>query len=332
MKYKAFLLSLLTLLISCSLPKGTARLSGDFENLGNEAVYLYTEDGVFEGIDTLKMESGKFQKDFSLGEEPVLVTMLFPNFSRRYIILTPGEEVTISGDANSLMQAEVVGTEDNEALTAFRKNYLEKPMNEQRLAAVKFIEDHPSSLASLALFRTYFVDMPTMDAPTARRLLKLMEKDLGTVSAYRLTAQLMNQQLRTAVGEPLPAFSGTTLDGRTISHTDFRGKPLLVMCVGMWNPDSRAYLARLRNIQRTVPNVQCLLVSFDLDRSHIADLLRRDSISVPTLFDGKALQSPFYTDFGVKAVPEVFLVNSQGRITARDLREDQLQTAVEGLK
>lgn len=332
MNYKGFLFVFLGLLVACSLPKGTARLSGDFENLGNEAVYLYTEDGVFEGVDTLRMESGKFKKDFSLGGEPVLVTMLFPNFSRRYIILTPGEEVTISGDANSLMQAEVVGTEENEALTAFRKNYLEKPESEQRLAAVKFIEDHPSSLASLALFRTYFVDMPTMDAPTARRLLKLMEKDLKHIPAYRTTAQLMQHQLRTAVGEPLPAFSATTLDGRTISHTNFRGKPLLVMCVGMWNPDSRAYLARLRNIQRTVPKVQCLLVSFDLDRSHIADLLRRDSISVPTLFDGRSLHSPLYETFGVRMVPEVFLVNSQGRITARDLREDQLQTAVEGLK
>lgn len=332
MNYKGFLFVFLGLLVACSVPKGTARLSGDFENLGNEAVYLYTEDGVFEGVDTLRMESGKFKKDFSLGGEPVLVTMLFPNFSRRYIILTPGEEVTISGDANSLMQAEVVGTEDNEALTAFRKNYLEKPESEQRLAAVKFIEDHPSSLASLALFRTYFVDIPTTDAPQARRLLKTMEKNLKHIPAYRMTAQLMQHQLRTAVGEPLPAFSATTLDGRSLTQADFKGQPLVVMCVGMWNPDSRAYLSRLRELQRTVPKVRYLLVSFDLEAHQIADFLRRDSIAVPTLFDGRSLHSPLYETFGVRMVPEVFLVNSQGRITARDLREDQLQRAVEGLK
>lgn len=71
--------------------------------------------------------------------------LLYPNMSEQVIFGASGEVVTIKGDARNLKHAEVYGSEENEAMTAFRMANMDKSTKEIRDAAAGFIAESPAS-------------------------------------------------------------------------------------------------------------------------------------------------------------------------------------------
>lgn len=332
MFYKSFLFFLLSCLFAaCGVPKDKARLSGELAQAGNAACYLYSEEGVVAGIDTIALENGKFTVEYPL-KTPALITLLFPNFSKRQVVLVPGEEVTVSGDAGNLQQVEIKGTEENDALTEFRRTILAKPLTEQRMAAAKFISDHSSSLAALALYRDYFIDTETTDFASAGRLFKLLEKGFGSNATFQRLTASMRQQLSAAEGQPLPAFTAPTLYKSSVSSRQFLGRPLLLLCVATWNPDTYEYYRALRSLKRDErARFETLIVSFDIEPQTLRHTLERDGVQGTVVYDGKGVFSPLHSLLGVQVVPTAFLINAQGVIVKREVAAEQLAAALRRL-
>ena len=112
--------SLLLLFTACSQPKNRIRLEGSIDNVRHAEFYAYSEDGTFNGIDTIRIENGKFTYERELSQ-PVILTLLYPNFSRTYIVAEPGKTIRMTGEAAKLGEADITGNEDNKRLTAFRQ-------------------------------------------------------------------------------------------------------------------------------------------------------------------------------------------------------------------
>ena len=61
MRHKLFLLALLSvLLVSCGTDGKHFKFEGRFLHLNQGEFYLYSEDGAVSGIDTIKVEGGRF--------------------------------------------------------------------------------------------------------------------------------------------------------------------------------------------------------------------------------------------------------------------------------
>lgn len=319
---------LLLWLTACGVPGDKARISGEFDHLTTALLYLYSQEGEIAGIDTVNIEKGAFSIDLPL-DRPALLTLMFPNFSKRYLIAVPGEEVRVSGDANHLQQVAITGTEENDALTNFREQNLKRPEGDQRLAAAQFIRDNAGSLASVALFREYFVEAGQTDVNTTKALLGTLQKAQPETRALKATAAFFSPVIGTSVGALLPDFTAQTADGRTVRRADFLGKNLLIVFTAGWNPNSYLMNRRVRDIERTMGSaVRTLVVSLDLSREMLTQQRRTDSISAPVLYDGKGMESPLLTTFGIRFIPGNLLVNAQGRIVARDIPEDRLKEEV----
>ena len=72
------LLPWLALAVSCGPGKDRVRFEGKLDNITNAEFYVYSEDGSFDGVDTVRIEDGKFVYERKL-EEPVLLTLLKPH-------------------------------------------------------------------------------------------------------------------------------------------------------------------------------------------------------------------------------------------------------------
>lgn len=317
----AFCVTMLLLLVSCGPGKDRIRLEGRLDNINDAEFYVYSEDGAFDGIDTIRISDGKFEYERKLSE-PAVLTLLYPNFSQSYIIAEPGHTVQLKGDASKISEATISGTEQNELLSDFRQKHTKDVATNQRLAAAQFVRENATTLAAVAVFRMYFANKQDADATTALQLLDVLKKAQPRQRAVSYLDSFFRPIFENGVGQPLPEFTAETIDGRKVSSADYKGKNLVIACVGSWQNDSRPLLTQLRRKLKTLnADWQCLIVSLDVDREVLRSNLLTDSIAYPVICDRKAFDSPLVNKLGLHYVPSLMLVSAQGRILQRDVTQ-----------
>lgn len=105
-------LFIILLLASCGPQKGRVRIRGQFENLPQADLLLYSPDGGLSTIDTLHILRGRFDYQTKVeGDDPYTFVILYPNFSTLAFQAHSGCDVRIKGDALSLSQVSVEGAD-----------------------------------------------------------------------------------------------------------------------------------------------------------------------------------------------------------------------------
>lgn len=320
------LLALLWLTLACGPDKDRVRFEGKLENINNAEFYVYSEDGSFDGVDTVRIEDGKFIYERKL-TEPTLLTLLYPNFTQTYVVLEPGKTIKLRGDASKIGEAEVTGTEENEMLTEFRQANLTGPESNHRLAAADFVRSHASTLAAVAVFRRYFAVQKSPDAATALQLLDVLKKAQPQGKAVNYLDQFYRPVFENGVGRQLPSFTAETIDGEKVSSETFRGRKLVIACLGMWQGESQAFARQLRRkVAQAGSGCACIVVSMDVDREVLRNRLKSDSLQCPIICDRLAFESPLAQKLGLRYVPSCMVVDTEGRIVQRDVTKvDELK-------
>lgn len=315
----ACLITTILILAACGLSKDRIRFEGTLSNINDAEFYIYSEDGTFDGIDTIKISDGKFVYERKL-TAPAVLTLLYPNFTQTYIVARPGNTIKLKGDASKIGEAQITGTEENELLSDFRIKHANDTPKNQSLAAAQFIRENVNSLAAVAIFKKYFANKQNPDAHTALQLLDMLKKAQPKEKAVTFIDQFYRPIFMNSEGEKLPTFTAKTLDGNTISSASYKGKKLIIACVGTWQSDSRPMLLNLRRKLKTMGNKwQCIVISLDVDQAVLRSSLKNDSITFPTICDRQAFNSPLVQALGLHYVPSLMIVNEQGRIIQRDV-------------
>lgn len=310
----------LLLAAACGPGSGKARFEGKLANISQAEFYAYSDDGELGRVDTLRIDDGEFSYERKLSH-PVLVTLLYPNFTQTQIILEPGKTVKMKGDAARIGEAEITGTTDNELLTDFRLANLSGPASNHRLAAAQFVRDHPGTLAAVAVYRKYFATAERPDAAEALRLLDLLRKAQPEERAVAWLVRNVRPRLLSGGGRPLPDFTVQTLEGRTVSVRSCRGKNLVVAFCATWNGESMTFV---RELWRTVchdDGARLLIVSLDADPQTFTRRLRADSVQAAAVCDGRMWSTPLVSLFGVRYVPSCLVADAEGRVVARDVTD-----------
>jgi hypothetical protein len=149
-------------LSSCGSRDGYFKLEGHFLKMNQGEFYLYSPDGIIPGIDTIRLNGGRFSHEIPCTSSGTLM-LVFPNFSEQPIFAEEGQSVSLDGDASHLRELKVKGTKPNELLTKFRMQISKISPAEEQQHAATFIQDNPESPVSLYLLRRYFIltDKPT---------------------------------------------------------------------------------------------------------------------------------------------------------------------------
>lgn len=322
---------LLLSLTACGLPSGHIRLEGEFKGIQQAEFYVYSEDGAFDGVDTVAVADGKFAYERPLDRKAVL-TLLFPNFSEMHVVAEPGKTVRLSGDAAKLLETEISGTEENELLTAFRLQNFHKPEGNQKMAVADFIHSHPGTWAAMVLFRKYFANAEAPDAATALSLLDAMKKAQPGNDALHDLDNRVRPMLQAGEGQPLPDFTAQTLDGKKLSRADFSGKPLLVCFCASWNNEFQQTLNCLHRLKKAHgSSLGLLAVSLDPSQQVFARQMEHDTLARYAVCEGRAFSSPLALRFGVRYVPGFLLVDKKGIIRKRDMKLSDLEKEIEKL-
>jgi peroxiredoxin len=117
------------------------------------------------------------------------------------------------------------------------------------------------------------------------------------------------------VGDQAPDFTLKTLDGKTVSLSDYRGKPVVINFWQSYCIPCRAEFPMLRQqVGRNHGDFVLLGIDYDDIPSDARAFAEAQHAAWPILDDsGKALGQAY----GIRAIPQTFFVNRDGTISQR---------------
>lgn len=323
--------TLAPLLAACGVDGKRFRVEGRFLNLNRGEFYVYSTNGLIDGIDTVKLEGGRFTYDIPCEREGTLV-MVFPNFSEQPIFAQPGKSVDIEGDASHLKELTVKGTKDNKLMNQFREAIVNASPPQVAKIAAMFAADNPTSLVSVYLVRRYFITTPTPNYKEAERLVKLLLAQQPKNGELNRMQTLISTLAKTSVGAPLPAFQARSTKGEKVSQQPYNKAAVAVFNV--WSTTNMQSMEIQRMLKQKVRDskgkLQVVSLCVDPILRECNDILQRDSISWPNICDGAMFEGDVAKKLGIYTVPFNILLKN-GKIIARDLDNNQLKEQLDKL-
>ena len=327
-RHLTYLILLTLVLVSCGVDGKHFKLEGRFLHLNQGEFYVYSTDGVLDGIDTIKIEGGRFAYEIPCDEEGTLV-MVFPNFSEQPVFTQPGKTVEIKADASHLKELEAEGTDNNKLMTAFRKQVSNMSPQQAIDAAAEFVKHNLKSDVSAWLIRKYFILAPKPDYAKAKQLLDLM------IAEQPKNGKLVNLQqqligLAATAGKSLPIFTATDINGNKVTQANLTQSPNAVVFLwASWNYESTDMQRQLKRLKAAKGNgLSVIGVCIDPSKSEMQQSLRQDSISWPTINDGMMFDTKIAKQLGLSQVPANILLKN-GKIVGRNLRMNELKEKIE---
>ena len=120
------------------------------------------------------------------------------------------------------------------------------------------------------------------------------------------------------------------LDGGTIDLPALRGRAVLVQFWASWCPDcNREMPVMLATYQQFHgQGLEVVGISLDKDKEALQATVRKKGIAWPQYFDGNYWNNDVAVRFGVRGIPELWLVDTNGRVVATGVQANQLAALI----
>lgn len=319
------------LLAACSNhEKNFVNISGVIKGLGNDTLYLYGTDRLYNRLDTLTVKADKLSAQLEI-DTLVSAWLRFSDGTEIPIYMDKGEKIEINGSADCLDSLDIKGNTANEKLTLFRQMMeRDTTLTTQALedSAKVFIQNNLTSPASLYVLDKYLVQKPSPNFPEIK---KLIEGMTGELKEYLYVENLL-KQIETAEkveqGKTAPYFQVPDSEGKNLKRSDFKDKYLLLHFWASWDEKSQESNRMLRKIYKDKKNrkdFEILGISLDTDKTLWKEAIENDTLTWKQACDCKGWNSDIIEQFDIRTLPTNILLTPAGKIERRNLTQEQLE-------
>jgi thiol-disulfide isomerase/thioredoxin len=354
------LLASLFFLVACNNEREST-INGQLKNAANRTVTLekVTEDGEVV-LDSAKTDSdGKFSLRNPVSDADYYLLRTGPE-AVIFLILSGGEKIEVTGDVRSIDTTyRVKGSEESTIIQQLR--YTERRLTDSLngvFATMKY--EDPTRRDSLGhVLETYY---STAMANFARATVTAHPSSLAALSATKFLEQgndlsllrlladsltlkfsgnryvddyvaLVNDLEKLPPGSTAPPIKLQSMEGKTISLADYRGKIVLVDFWASWcqpcrraNPD----LVRLYKKYQS-DRIEFIGVSLDDNMDAWKRAVKNDGLIWPQVSELKKWDSRCVTDYKIGSIPYSILLDESGKIIAKGLSAEDLDLKIQEL-
>jgi thiol-disulfide isomerase/thioredoxin len=134
------------------------------------------------------------------------------------------------------------------------------------------------------------------------------------------------------IGKPVD-LQFTATDGSLVDLRSLRGNVVLVDFWASWCPDCIREMPIVRQTYQKYRDKGFTVVGISLDKDEqaLSNFVAKKLIPWPQYFDGRGWENDFAVKYGVRAIPEMWLINQRGDMVSTDTSIEQLDQRVEQL-
>jgi peroxiredoxin len=314
-------LTLLLTLISCSLSE--VKISGQVEGVQDGTIALARLDlanNTTELMDSTPIINGRFT--FKRPKQiPYLYSIIF-NDTTKFSFFLEDEDINLKAtikDGQFQLLAITSGPEDQ----LFRQYEIDSIF--ERSSGWGIMRDHPQTV--FAVFTAYYqFQLHNYSVQEMDELLESFSEDSQRSIYYHAILPLYQKIKNTAIGQLAPTFSAPDTSGHNRHLEDFRGKYVLLDFWASWCAPCRAENPKWVEFyyQINKAEFEILGISVDEDEERWKKAIVMDQLpwTNVSLLEG---WSNISDQYGVKAVPQNFLIDPSGKIIAKNISVDELQ-------
>jgi len=199
----------------------------------------------------------------------------------------------------------------------------------------KFIAAHLKSEVSIYALESYTANDKNL-VEASELYSKLSPKVKGSYRGLLFAKALENKkkaaysQKPTNIGNVAPELKQPDVSGKIISLSQFKGKYVLIDFWASWCKPCRAENPNLVEQYQQFKEKGLEIIGISLDgiaqKQAWINAIKTDGLSWLQVSDLKAWQNTAALDYGVKAIPENFLIDPSGKIIAKNLRGQDLRS------
>jgi peroxiredoxin len=340
-------------------------LSGKVEGLKTGKVYLSCNEGDTALLDSTAIKDGKFHFVGSISEPMFYILKIAHARNQTGLFLEPGK-ISFIANIDSLDKATVTGSKSNNQWKEWSKEWRkiamqagpmykrldsatqqgkEKASDEERKifdegmkslnaqtdrAVIEFIKKYPQSPVAPFIIYDRYINYPNPEM-TVKSFSFLGEKAKRSLYGKKI-AEYQRISAKTGIGAT-PEFSLADTSGKVLKLSDLKGKYVLVDFWASWCVPCRKENPNVVEAYKKFHDKGFDIVGVSLDTKKDAWLkaINHDGLTWYHVSDLKGWDGDIEKEFGIKVVPTNFLLDKEGKVIAKNLREEALQKKLEEL-